>query len=502
MTLNALAWALGIVGFFVCGFAFLCGGILPAGSGHAGLMHLGAWGILGNNGFFLHGVSGDSSLLLLFFLMACRISIATTVPTGALGERWRFKSFFIFAILMGAVVTPVFGSWVWGGGWIAQLGTKFGWGHGGVDYAGSAVIHLLGGTVALVCALMLGPRVGKFDSGGRPRPIMGHNIPMAILGNLIVMVALIALNVAPSLAASDGQLHLVVVNSLLAAAAGALAACLQMTIAYGKPDPSMICDGMLCGTVAIAAGCAFVEPWAALLIGIAAGMMVVVAVAFWERMGVDDPCGVISVHGLGGLWGLLSLGIFADGKFGQFYNNVNASHGVAGLFYGDGKQLLCQCITAAACIVWGVLAGGLIFALIGKWIGSNRVPREVELMGLDVPELGVPAYQQAANPLPTLAARSAEPRPASYPISSGGQRFSIIVEGVDSPTLIGAWSALCQIGEQPPSEEFTQVYPYLTTVTGNRFRFRGGDPAQIRENLSRLFETAIPGKPITARIEA
>jgi Amt family ammonium transporter len=501
MTLNALVWALGILGFSICGFAFLCGGFLPTADGHTALVHLGSWGILGKSGLFLHGISDNSGLLLLFFLMACRVSIAASIPTGALGERWRFKSFFIFAMIMGGVLVPVFGCWIWGGGWLSQLGSRLGWGHGGVDYAGSAVIHLLGGAVGLVCAILLGPRIGKFDARGRPRPIMGHHVPMAILGSLILLISLLAMNVSPSIAAADGRLELVLVNSLLSAAAAATAACLLMAMAYGKPDPTMICDGMLAGVVAIAASCAFVDPWAAIMIGVIAGMLVVVAVPFWERFGVDDPCGVISVHGLSGLWGILALGFFANGKFGQSLNGGSATHGVAGLFYGDGKQLLSQLITAMACIVWSGIAGGLAFALIGKMIGSNRVQREVEMVGLDIPELGVPAYQQSGNSMPSGATLASEPRPASQPVSSGGQRFSIIVEGVDSPTLIGAWSALCQVSERPPSDEFRQVYPYLTTVTGNRFRFRGGDPSQIKENLNRLFESAIPGKAIGTRIE-
>jgi hypothetical protein len=221
-------------------------------------------------------------------------------------------------------------------------------------------------------------------------------------------------------------------------------------------------------------------------------VIVVWSVSFWERRGIDDPVGVVSVHGLSGLWGVIALGLFADGTFA----------GVAGLFYGEPRQLLSQVVMAIACVGWGVIAGGIAFLLVGRFFGPNRAPRESEISGLDIPELGVPAYRELLSSVPSGAAVVHEPRPAASPIPAGGQRFSVVIEGVDSNTLIGAWSGLCQVGSGPPSAEFKEVYPFLTTVTGNRFRFSGGDPARMKENLSRLYERVLPEKSVSAKLES
>lgn len=175
---------------------------------------------------------------------------------------------------------------------------------------------------------------------------------------------------------------------------------------------------------------------------------------------------------------------------------------VGGPFYGDGRQLLCQCITIIVCFCWSFIAGAIAFQIIGRLVGPNRVPREVELAGLDVPEVGVPAYPEFFNPMPTAAGFVAEPRPASSPTLAGQRRFSIVIEGVDATSLINAWSSLCQIGSEPPPAEFTEVYPFVTTVTGNRFRFSGGDPVKIKESLARLFQSLIADKPISAKVES
>jgi ammonium transporter, Amt family len=501
MAMNALVWALCAIGFFVTGFALMYGGAAPSLGLDRWLIHLGAWKILTGKGFFLDGISGNPGVLLLFFGMLCRVTIAATIPSGALAERWKFKSFFVFAVLIGAVIVPIYGSWVWGGGWIAQLGTGFGWGHGGIDYAGSSIIHLQAGGIGLVTAWMLGPRQGKFDTRGRPRPILGHHIPMAVLGCLIISIALLSLNILPSLVNSDGRVIIVATNSVLAAAAGAVAACLCTIWGFGKPEPTMMCNGILASLVAIAAPSAFVEPWSAVLIGAVAGAIVIWSVSFWEARGIDDPCGVVSVHGISGLWGILALGLFADGSFGQGYNGVN-THAVAGLFYGDTRQLLAQCVMAIACVAWSCIAGGLAFGFVGRFFGPNRVPRDVELSGLDITEVGVPAYRELLSPSSATTVFSAEPRPAAAPAGVGKPRYSVVIEGVDSATLIKAWSGLCQIGSEPPSAEFKEIYPILTTVTGNRFRFTGGDPLSVKESLRRLLQAVLPDRSVSTRIES
>ena len=459
------------------------------------LLHFGKWGIIGGKGFFLHEESSSPFVLLWFFLTLARLNIAVAVPTGALAERWRFKSFVNFSLLLAAIIFPIYACWVWGGGWIAQFG--------GVDYAGSSVIHLQAGAIALVAAWLLGPRIGKYDLRDRPRPILGHHVPMAISGSLILAAAWMALNAAQSFAVSDGRIYVIAVNSALAAAAGAVAASLHLSFVYGKSDPTLICNGMLGGLVAIAAPCAFVAPWAALLIGAMAGVLTVWFIFFLERRGIDDPVGVISVHGVSGFWGVLALGLFADGTFANGMNSLPAGHGVTGLFYGDGKQLACQCVMAGACLAWAFIAGGIGFQLVGKLFGPNRVPREVELAGLDIPEVGVPAYPEFFNPLPAATGFVAEPRPATSPsVTTGQRRFSIVIEGIDATSLINTWSSLCQVGAAPPPPEFTEVYPFVTTVTGNRFRFSGGDPVKIKENLSRLFQSKLASAPISAKVES
>jgi Amt family ammonium transporter len=402
MSMNFMVYALGMTGFFICGFAFMCGGANgsfiggPASLGGTptldSMVKIGEWGILGKTGFFLTGKAYDAQAIVWFLFMMVFMDTTATIPTGALAERWNFKSFFIFSLFIGAVTYPIYGCWVWGGGWLAQLGKLAGIGHGVVDYAGSSVVHLQGGAIALITSLLLGPRIGKYDENGKPRPILGHHIPMVILGTFILAFGWFGFNAGSSLAATDGRIGIVAVNTMLASASGALAAALYMWFRFGKPDPSMMCNGMLAGMVAITAPCAFVAPWAAFLIGAVSGVLVIVSVFFWERLGIDDPVGAISVHGVNGAWGVLALGLFADGTYGAGWNGVDGT--VRGLFYGDHMQLLAQVIGVVVCASWNIVAAGTIFWVIGKVLGTNRVPPDVEIAGLDIPEMGAPGYPE------------------------------------------------------------------------------------------------------------
>ncbi len=215
---------------------------------------------------------------------------------------------------------------------------------------------------------------------------------MVVFGTLILAFGFFAFNTARSLAAMDGRAAIIAVNTALASVAGALAALLYMWGRYGKPDPSLCCNGMLAGLVASSAGCAFYSPFAAFVIGGLAGLFAAIGVLMLERRGLDDPVGAISVHGIGGLWGTLAVGIFADGSFGDGYNGVAGS--VTGLFYGGGKQFLCQLILVVVCIVWSVLAGGIVLSIIARFAGDNRVTPDVEIAGLDIPEMGAPGYPE------------------------------------------------------------------------------------------------------------
>jgi Amt family ammonium transporter len=283
---------------------------------------------------------------------------------------------------------------MWGGGWLASLGVNSGLGHGAVDYAGSSVVHLQGGSLAFILALLIGPRIGKYDEDGNPRPIFGHHMPMVIVGTFILAFGWFGFNAGSSLSGTTDRIGLIAVNTMLASGASTVAACFFLWKIYGKPDPSMMCNGMLGGLVAITAPCAFVSPVAAFFIGIVAGLIVVWSVLFMERKGIDDPVGAISVHGIGGLWGILSVGLFANGTYGDGYNHVAGN--VVGLFYGDHspKQLIAQIIAAFTCITWNIVVGGIVFHLIARWIGSNRVRPEVEVAGLDIPEMGAPGYPE------------------------------------------------------------------------------------------------------------
>ncbi len=358
------------------------------------------WGLLGTTGFFLTGNGYDTAAIVLFLFMMVFMDTTATIVTGACAERWSFKSFFIFSIFVGAVIYPIFGGWVWGGGWLAQLGYRMGLGHGAVDYAGSGVVHLQGGALAFITALMIGPRLGKYKDGKVVNPIKAHNIPMVMLGTFILAFGWFGFNAGSSLAGSDGRIGIVATNTMLASMSGALAACVYVWAVYGKPDPTMMCNGMLAGLVAITSPCAFVTPVGAFIIGLVAGVLVVWSVAFFDKRQIDDPVGAISVHGTCGAWGLIAVGLFSDGSYGAGWNAVGATdymgvagRGVTGLFYGDSKQLMAQVVETVVCIGWNVAVGGIIFYVIGKFVG-NRVSAEVEVAGLDVPEMGVPGYPE------------------------------------------------------------------------------------------------------------
>jgi Amt family ammonium transporter len=418
MSMNFLVYALGMFGFFVSGFAFMCGGL--NGTAIGGPVTLGGtptlhsmltfgsavngdhgWGLLGTTGFFLSGNGYDAAAIVLFLFMMVFMDTTATIVTGACAERWSFKSFFIFSIFVGGLIYPIFGCWVWGGGWLAQLGYRIGLGHGAVDYAGSGVVHLQGGALALITAILIGPRIGKYGKDGKVNPIPAHHIPMVMLGTFILAFGWFGFNAGSSLAGSDGRIGIVATNTMLAGMSATLSGCVYMWAVHGKPDPSMMCNSMLAGLVAITSPCAFVNPVGAFIIGLVAGVLVVWSVFFFDRLKVDDPVGAISVHGVNGAWGLLSVGLFSDGTYGAGWNGVGATEylgkagrGVTGLFYGDSSQLVAQAVEVVVGLTWNVVVGGIVFYAIGKFLGSNRVSAQVEIAGLDIPEMGAAGYPE------------------------------------------------------------------------------------------------------------
>ena len=349
------------------------------------------FGLFGAKGFFMNGIY-DVGVLGFFVFQVVFMDATATIPTGAMAERWKFASFAISGFLVGGLIYPIYGNWVWGGGWLSQLGVNFGLGHGHVDFAGSSVVHLSGGVLALVGAKMLGARIGKYNKDGTVNAIPGHNLPMAVLGALVLAFGWFGFNAGSTLAGTDLRLSVVAFNTLIASCAGAFASTLWIWFVRGsKPDVSMMVNGLLAGLVAITAPCAFVSPIGGLIIGLLSGIIVVETSFFVEKkLKIDDPVGAVAVHGANGLWGVLAVGLFADGTYGDGLNGVKGA--VTGLFYGGGSgQFIAELIGGLVNIAFFGLAGWLMFKLLDKLVG-NRVAPEVELYGLDLHEMGIEGY--------------------------------------------------------------------------------------------------------------
>ena len=414
MLMNMMVFCIGFIGYYVCGFALMFGGLGSLGTlGGAnvmdGLFKIGDWGLFGTKGFCMSGFF-DSQVMAFYMFQMVFMDTAATIPTGAMAERLKFSAFVWMSFFLTMITYPLIGCWVWGGGWLAQIGAKWNWGNGAVDFSGSGVIHMVGGFTALAGALVLGPRIGKFDKDGNARALPGHDLPMAILGTIILFFGWFGFNPGSTLAATDGILSIAAVNTMTAGAFGGFSAMLYMWFVHHvrKPDPGMCCNGVLAGLVAITAPCAFVSPAAAVVIGSVAGVWVIVAYSVLEEhLKLDDPVGAVAVHGCNGLWGVLALGLFAAGTYGAGLNGSTvelggAKWGVLGLlpigapegtpwFYTG--QLKAQAFFAAVDIFF---VFGLEYAFFKLYdaIWGLRVSRETELMGLDVPEIGAPAYPE------------------------------------------------------------------------------------------------------------
>lgn len=401
MSMNMMVYALGMLGFFISGFAIMFGGVGSLGTlgGFGGLANeftinlFGhTFGLFGTKGFLLSGSSYDVAVFGLFLFQMVFMDTTATIPTGSMAERWKFSSFAIYGLIVGAIIYPIYGNWVWGGGWLSQLGSMFGLGHGVVDFAGSSVVHMTGGVLAFVGAAMIGPRLGKYNKDGSPNAIPGHNIPMAVVGAFILAFGWFGFNPGSTLAGGDLRISVIAVNTMIASATGALASMLYMWwFKTKKPDPSMMINGMLAGLVAITAPCAFVTVQSAALIGLISGVLVIEAAFFVEKkLKIDDPVGAVAVHGVNGAWGILALGLFADGTYGDGWNGVKGT--VTGLFYGDASQFLAQVIGVCVNIVYVAAIGWVVFKLTSLITGGLRVSAHDELMGLDVPEMGTEGY--------------------------------------------------------------------------------------------------------------
>jgi Amt family ammonium transporter len=366
LTKNFLDFCMASLGFFLVGYAFMFG------EGN---------GFIGSDGFFLAGLGDKTAngipVYAFWLFQAAFCGAAATIVAGGMAERMKFTGYLIYSFLISALIYPIVGHWVWGGGWLA--------GRGFFDFAGSTVVHTTGGIAALIGTIILKPREGKYAPDGRANAIAGHNIPLASLGVFILWFGWFGFNPGSTLGVHSGGFDIgrVAINTNLSAALGGIFAMMMVWIRFGKPDLSMAMNGALAGLVGITAPCACVEPWAACAIGAISGIVVVLGVELLDKLHIDDPVGAVPVHGMCGIWGTLAVGFFGRAALGTANN---------GLFYGGGiKQLGVQIIGSLSTIAFVLVGMGIIFKLIDLVIGL-RVSRDEELRGLDIGEHGMEAY--------------------------------------------------------------------------------------------------------------
>jgi Amt family ammonium transporter len=360
---NFLDFCMASLGFFMFGYAIMFG----AGNG-----------LIGLRGWFLLGAEADGHLPLYayWFFHAVFCGAAATIVAGGVAERMKFPAYLMYSFLISATVYPVVGHWVWGEGWLAKLDFA--------DFAGSTVVHTVGGCAAFIGTIILGPRIGKFNKDGSANAIAGHSMALASLGTLVLWFAWFGFNPGSTLRVGDGSLIAqVAINTNLAAASGALVAMFFAWRKFGKPDLTMTMNGALAGLVAITAPCAFVMPIEAIVIGAIGGIIVVVGTVFLDKVQIDDPVGAVPVHAMNGIWGTLALGIFGHKALGLARN---------GLLHGGGfTQLGVQALGVFSVVVFVISVMFVIFKLIDIVVGL-RVSREEELKGLDISQHGMESY--------------------------------------------------------------------------------------------------------------
>jgi Amt family ammonium transporter len=377
---NLVDFLVATVAFWAIGYALMFGEGSP---------------FFGATGFFLGGAEGDKAgvpTLAFWLFQLVFAGTAATIVSGAMAERTKFKAYLIYSAVISLLIYPIFGHWVWGGGWLAELGF--------LDFAGSTVVHSVGGWVALVGAIVLGPRIGKYNPDGSVNVIPGHSAALGTLGVFILWLGWFGFNPGSQLAAIGSNadvISLVAANTNIAAAAGGIAAMAAYWLHAGKPDLGMTLNGVLGGLVAVTAPCAFITPLSAVIIGLIGGLLIVVAVPLLDRFKIDDPVGAVPVHLVNGVWGTLSLGLF---------------HIESGLFTtGQTSQIVAQVIGVVACGVWTVLTAVVLFYAIKATVGL-RVSAEEEIAGLDSLEHGSSAYPDL---LPVPAPESPAPVASGVP---------------------------------------------------------------------------------------
>jgi Amt family ammonium transporter len=361
---NFLDFCMASMGFFIFGYAIMFG----AGNGFMGLR---GWALIGANS------SGHLPLYAEWFFHAVFCGAAATIVAGGISERMKFKAYLMYSFIISAIVYPLVGHWIWGGGWLSKLSFT--------DFAGSTVVHVVGGSAALMGTFILGPRIGKYNKDGSANAIEGHSMTLASLGTLILWFAWFGFNPGSTLSVGDGsQIAHVAVTTNLAAAAGALSAMFFAWKKFSKPDLTMTMNGALAGLVAITAPCAFVEPFEAIIIGAIGGIIVVIGTIFLDKIHIDDPVGAVPVHAMNGIWGTLALGIFGHKSLGLARE---------GLLHGGGfTQLGVQVLGVLTVVMFVTSVMFIVFKLIDKLIGGLRVSRDEELKGLDISQHGMESY--------------------------------------------------------------------------------------------------------------
>ncbi|THB63609.1 MAG: ammonium transporter [Spirochaetaceae bacterium] len=366
---NLMDFSAGAIMFFAVGWALMYGTDSIAG-------------LIGMNGFFLnysqaaleaYGISSMSELYRDWMFQVVFAATAATIVSGAMAERTKFSGYLIYSMFITGLIYPVFGHWTWGGGWLSSLGFY--------DFAGSTIVHSVGGWAALVGAILLGARKGKYvkvNGKTTVKAIPGHNLPLAALGVFILWFGWYGFNGGSTLSGVATNIASVFTTTTLSAAGGAIAAMFLTWIWFGKPDPSMSLNGALAGLVGITAGADVISPLGSIIVGLSSGLLVVLSVEFIDKvLHIDDPVGAVSVHGVCGAWGTLMVGVF---------------HTEAGLLYGGGlAQLGSQFVGILAAFAWVAVTAGIVFGVL-KVTGKLRVDEKEELQGLDISEHGMESY--------------------------------------------------------------------------------------------------------------
>jgi Amt family ammonium transporter len=479
--------------FFAFGFAFMFGhgnGLIGWGDGN------------GHNWFFLQGApttyeSTGVAFLAFWLFQFAFADTCSTITSGAMIGRTAFVGDLLYSVAVSGFIYPIIGHWAWGpdgflatmgapstdGTWhfLPTLGTSF---H---DFAGSTVVHTIGGFVALAGAIVLGPRLGrtfKRDGGG---PMLPHDLTIASCGGLILWFGWYGFNPGSTLSAMDFEgIGRVAANTTLAACAAGLSAMFVAYIPSKKWDVGFTVNGFLAGLVAITCPCYWVSPLGAVLLGLVAGVIVVLGVELLEFLRIDDPIGAVPVHGFCGIWGTLSLGLFASGQFGATGPiSPDNTAPLTGLFYGGGLTVLTAQAIGSVIITCATFGVSMLVMYLVNLPGLLRVSREGELEGLDLHEHGIAAYPEYVISSP-VAAHAFEPRPAMTP-PNGKKRFAVVVDGVLPSKVSQVWADLCQPSSNP-APDFLAVYPKMTLVSGNRFQFTDGDPEQMRSHMAKIFQ--------------